>query len=58
MHIGNKVKSKVSNTSIGYIASRPAISYCWDVRWTSGPRRGTSSIVREEKLQVINKDNK
>ena len=58
MHIGNKVKSKVSNTSTGYIASRPAIAYCWDVRWTSGPYRGTSSIVREENLQVLVKSKK
>jgi len=58
MHIGNFVKSKDSNTSTGYIASRPPISYCWTVRWTTGPKRGSSSIVREEKLQVLFKDKK
>ena len=58
MHIGNYVKSKVSNKSIGYIADRPPISYCWTVRWTSGPKRGSSSIVREDKLQLITKAKK
>jgi len=58
MHIGNFVKSKGSNTSIGYIADRPPISYCWTVRWTTGPKRGSSSIVREETLQVLTKAKK
>jgi hypothetical protein len=58
MHIGNRVKSKLSNTSTGVITSRPAIAYCWDVHWTSGPYRGTTSIVREENLQVLVKSKK
>jgi len=58
MHIGNTVKSTISNSSIGVISGRPAIAYCWDVRWTSGPYRGTTSIVREENLQVLAKSKK
>ncbi len=55
MHIGNYVQNAKTQDSIGIIISRPAISYCWKVRWTQGRKRGTSSIMKETDLLLIKK---
>jgi len=50
MHIGSLVKNKDSKSSVGIITGRAPIYNCWEVRWTSGTRFGTSSIIQESKL--------
>jgi len=50
MHIGSMVKKKESKSGVGIITGRAPIYNCWEVRWTSGSRRGCSSIVQESKL--------
>ena len=50
MHIGNFVHKKDSKGSLGFISERPAISYCWNVVWVKGDKKGSSSIIREEDL--------
>ena len=50
MHIGNFVYKKGSKGSLGFISERPAISYCWNVVWVKGDKKGSSSIIREEDL--------
>ena len=50
MHIGNFVYKKGSKASLGFISERPAISYCWNVVWVKGDKKGSSSIIREEDL--------
>ena len=50
MHIGNFVQKKGSKGSLGFISERPPISYCRNVVWVRGDRKGSSSIVREEDL--------
>jgi hypothetical protein len=51
MHIGSTVSMKKdASPSVGIITRRPAVSNCWEVRWTAGARRGTQSIVQEREL--------
>jgi len=50
MHIGSYVQKKDSKATLGVITGRAPIYNCWEVRWTSGSRRGLSSIVQETKL--------
>ena len=56
MHIGTFVQNKTSKDSIGIITGRPPITNCWNVRWTKGRNRGTSSIVQESNLRRLSKD--
>ena len=56
MHIGTFVQNKTSKDSIGIITGRPPIANCWNVRWTKGRNRGTSSIVQESNLRRLSKD--
>lgn len=53
MHIGNYVQNIRSKGSVGIITERPAVSYCWTVRWTQGNKRGTSSIVPQSDLKLV-----
>ena len=50
MHIGNFVHKKNSKESLGFISERPAISYCWNVIWVKGEKKGRSTIIREDQL--------
>ena len=50
MHIGNFVYKKGSKGSLGFISERPPISYCWNVVWVKGDRKGRSDIIREDQL--------
>ena len=52
MHIGNFVHKKDSKESLGFISERPAISYCWNVIWVKGDRKGRSDIIREDQLTL------
>jgi hypothetical protein len=58
MRIGNFVYKKGSRSNIGFISERPAVSYCWNVRWVKGNNRGSSSIVREDDLVLIKRETK
>jgi len=52
MHIGNIVQKRGSKESLGIITGRPAISYCWNVKWTRGDKRGKTTIIQEENLVI------
>jgi hypothetical protein len=53
MHIGSHVQNLRSKDSVGIIIGRPAVSYCWNVRWTQGKKRGTASIISETDLKLV-----
>jgi len=55
MRIGNNVTKKSSKTTTGIILSRAPIYNCWEVRWTTGERRGSHVIVHESELVLANK---
>jgi hypothetical protein len=55
MRIGNSVTKKNSKTTTGIILSRAPIYNCWEVRWTSGNRRGSHAIVHESELVLAKK---
>ncbi len=55
MRIGNNVTKKNSTTTTGIILSRAPIYNCWEVRWTTGDRRGSHAIVHESELVLANK---